>query len=83
MLCCESCSLDIQEVEVKVLRWLHEEEATGIQYLEVTLPFLPDFTLAEMLPSRSRPGFGLHALQPCMSLSLSLASCSPFVSRDV
>ena len=25
----------LQEVEVKVLRWLHEEEATGIQYLEV------------------------------------------------
>lgn len=24
-----------QEVELKVLRWLHEEEATGVQYLEV------------------------------------------------
>ncbi len=22
-------------MEVKVLRWLHEEEATGVQYLEV------------------------------------------------
>ena len=25
-----------QEVEVKVLRWLHEEEASGVQYLEVS-----------------------------------------------
>lgn len=25
----------LQEVELKVLRWLHEEEATGVQYLEV------------------------------------------------
>ena len=28
----------MQEVEVKVLRWLHEEEATGVQYLEVLHP---------------------------------------------
>ncbi len=27
----------MQEMEVKVLRWLHEEEATGVQYLEVPL----------------------------------------------
>lgn len=26
----------MQEVEVKVLRWLHDEEATGVQYLEVS-----------------------------------------------
>ena len=35
MLCYQGIALAVQEVEVKVLRWLHEEEATGVQYLEV------------------------------------------------
>ena len=31
--CCAGALL--QDVEMKVLRWLHAEEATGVQYLEV------------------------------------------------
>ncbi len=34
----DSARAVMQEVEVKVLRWLHEEEATGVQYLEVPHP---------------------------------------------
>lgn len=30
--------MPLQEVERKVLCWLHEEEATGVQYLEVYFP---------------------------------------------
>lgn len=37
-LSCQRVVLALQEVEVKVLRWLHEEEATGVQYLEVQPP---------------------------------------------
>lgn len=33
----QKITLALQEVELKVLRWLHEEEATGVQYLEVPL----------------------------------------------
>lgn len=51
-------SLSPQELEVKVLRWLHEEEATGVQYLEAAI--------AEYLGSCCRHGIavppGLHLL---------------------
>ena len=37
-LACQCSTHALQEVELKLLRWLHEEEATGVQYLEVHPP---------------------------------------------
>ena len=48
-LSCQRVVLALQEVEVKVLRWLHEEEATGVQYLEVQPPPFVHL-LSEMSP---------------------------------
>lgn len=51
-------ALSPQDVEMKVLRWLHSEEATGVQYLEAAV--------AEYLGSCGRHGVavpaGLHLL---------------------
>ncbi|KAA6415276.1 MAG: hypothetical protein FRX49_13638, partial [Trebouxia sp. A1-2] len=57
------------EMEVKVLRWLHEEEATGVQYLEAAI--------AEYLGSCCRHGIavppGLHLL----ALDVALLTAHP------
>ncbi|KAL3156053.1 hypothetical protein ABBQ32_013041 [Trebouxia sp. C0010 RCD-2024] len=53
-----------QEVELKVLRWLHEEEATGVQYLEAAI--------AQYLASCSWQGIAVPAGLHLLSIDVAL-----------
>ncbi|KAL0046520.1 hypothetical protein WJX82_002723 [Trebouxia sp. C0006] len=58
-----------QEVEVKVLRWLHEEEATGVQYLEAAI--------AEYLGSCCRHGIAVPAGLHLLAVDVALLTAHP------
>lgn len=65
MLLCQGIILAVQEVEVKVLRWLHEEEATGVQYLEVHPPhFVTAVVSVDVSTSSQNPNCLLCQQQP-------------------
>ncbi|KAL0036895.1 hypothetical protein WJX77_003973 [Trebouxia sp. C0004] len=61
--------LSPQEMEVKVLRWLHEEEATDVQYLEAAI--------AEYLSSCSRHGIGVPPGLYLLAVDVALLTAHP------